>query len=70
MDGPYRRPGVLSVMKSFFPTLSNETTLPKLIDDIVKAGSRGIANGKVMMIILLRSPEYRKRKDKPQRQVF
>lgn len=57
-------------MKSFFPTLSNETTLPKLIDDIVKAGSRGIANGKVMMIILLRSPGYRKRKDKPQRQVF
>jgi 3-hydroxybutyryl-CoA dehydrogenase len=35
-----------TVMKDLFPTLSNSTELPALIDDIVKAGGRGVANGK------------------------
>jgi hypothetical protein len=28
-------------MKDLFPTLNNQTEVPKLIDDIVKAGGRG-----------------------------
>lgn len=39
-------PAYHNVMKDLFPTLSNSTTVPKLIDDIVKAGGRGVANGK------------------------
>ncbi|HVY75671.1 MAG TPA: 3-hydroxyacyl-CoA dehydrogenase family protein [Puia sp.] len=35
-----------TVMKDLFPTLSNSTTVPKLIDDIVQAGGRGVANAK------------------------
>jgi len=35
-----------TVMKDLFPTLNNSTEVPKLIDDIVKAGGRGVANGK------------------------
>ena len=35
-----------NVMKELFPTLSNSQEVPKLIDDIVKAGGRGVANGK------------------------
>jgi 3-hydroxybutyryl-CoA dehydrogenase len=35
-----------TVMKDLFPTLSNSTEVPQLIDDIVKAGGRGVANGK------------------------
>jgi 3-hydroxybutyryl-CoA dehydrogenase len=35
-----------NVMKDLFPTLSNQTEVPKLIDDIVKAGGRGVANAK------------------------
>jgi 3-hydroxybutyryl-CoA dehydrogenase len=35
-----------TVMKDLFPTLSNSTEIPRLIDDIVKAGGRGIANRK------------------------
>jgi len=35
-----------TVMKDLFPTLSNSTALPQLIDDIVKDGGRGVANGK------------------------
>ncbi len=35
-----------NVMKDLFPTLCNETKVPKLIDDIVKAGGKGVANGK------------------------
>lgn len=35
-----------TVMKDLFPTLSNSTELPQLIDEIVKSGGRGIANGK------------------------
>ena len=39
-------PAYHTVMKDLFPTLSNQTTIPTLIDDIVKAGGRGVANGK------------------------
>jgi 3-hydroxybutyryl-CoA dehydrogenase len=33
-----------NVMKELFPTLSNSTEVPGLIDGIVKAGGRGVAN--------------------------
>jgi 3-hydroxybutyryl-CoA dehydrogenase len=35
-----------NVIKDLFPTLCNSAEMPKLIDDIVKAGGKGIANGK------------------------
>ncbi len=35
-----------TVMKDLFPTLSNSSEVPKLIDDIVKAGGKGVANAK------------------------
>jgi 3-hydroxybutyryl-CoA dehydrogenase len=35
-----------NVMKDLFPDLNNSTEIPKLIDDIVKAGGRGISNRK------------------------
>ncbi|MEO8414584.1 MAG: 3-hydroxyacyl-CoA dehydrogenase family protein [Ginsengibacter sp.] len=35
-----------TVMKDLLPTLSNTTEVPKLIDDIVKSGGRGVSNGK------------------------
>jgi 3-hydroxybutyryl-CoA dehydrogenase len=35
-----------TVMKDLFPTLNNDTKVPKLIDDIVKAGGNGLSNGK------------------------
>jgi 3-hydroxybutyryl-CoA dehydrogenase len=34
-----------NVIKDIFPTLCNSTEMPKLIDDIVKAGGKGVANG-------------------------
>ena len=37
-------PAYHNVMKDLFPTLSNSTEVPKLIDDIVKAGGKGVAN--------------------------
>lgn len=37
-------PAYHSVMKELLPTLNNSTTVPKLIDDIVKRGGRGTAN--------------------------
>ena len=37
-------PAYHTVMKDLFPTLSNQTEVPKLIDDIVKAGGKGVAN--------------------------
>ncbi|GAB3165743.1 3-hydroxyacyl-CoA dehydrogenase family protein [Telluribacter humicola] len=37
-------PAYHTVMKDLFPTLSNSTEVPKLIDDIVKAGGKGVAN--------------------------
>jgi 3-hydroxybutyryl-CoA dehydrogenase len=33
-----------TVMKDLFPTLSNSTEVPALIDNLVKAGGRGVAN--------------------------
>ena len=39
-------PAYHTVMKDLFPTLSNKTEVPKLIDDIVKAGGKGVLNGK------------------------
>ncbi len=35
-----------TVMKDLFPTLSNDTEVPKLIDDIVKEGGKGVINEK------------------------
>lgn len=35
-----------AVMKGLFPELSNQTTVPKLIDDIAKEGGNGVSNGK------------------------
>lgn len=37
-------PAYHTVMKDLFPTLNNSTAVPKLIDDIVKAGGKGVAN--------------------------
>jgi len=48
--GPFRWmdltgvPAYHAVMKDLFPTLNNQTEVPKLIDDIVKAGGKGVAN--------------------------
>jgi 3-hydroxybutyryl-CoA dehydrogenase len=39
-------PAYHNVMKDLFPTLSNKTEVPKLIDDIVKAGGKGVANAR------------------------
>ncbi len=38
-------PAYHTVMKELLPTLSNQTTVPKLIDDIVKDGGNGVFNG-------------------------
>ena len=38
-------PAYHKVIQELFPTLSNSTEMPKLIDDIVKAGGKGVANG-------------------------
>lgn len=35
-----------TVMKNLFPTLFNGTEVPKLIDDVVKAGGNGVSNAK------------------------
>ena len=37
-------PAYHAVMKDLFPTLHNGTEVPKLIDDVVKAGGKGISN--------------------------
>ena len=37
-------PAYHTVMKDLFPTLNNDTTVPRLIDDIVNKGGKGIAN--------------------------
>ncbi len=34
------------VMKDLFPTLNNQTTVPKLISDIAESGGTGLTNGK------------------------
>ena len=35
-----------AVMKDLFPTLHNGSEVPKLIDDLVNAGGKGVANGR------------------------
>jgi len=37
-------PAYHTVMKDLFPTLNNQTGVPKLIDDVVKAGGKGVSN--------------------------
>jgi len=37
-------PAYHTVMKDLFPTLNNDTAVPRLIDDIVMKGGKGIAN--------------------------
>jgi 3-hydroxybutyryl-CoA dehydrogenase len=50
LAGPFRWmdltgiPAYHAVMKDLFPTLSNSPEVPKLIDDIVKAGGKGVSN--------------------------
>lgn len=39
-------PAYHTVMKDLFPTLNNSTEIPKLIDDIVQAGGKGVLNAK------------------------
>lgn len=39
-------PAYHNVMKDLFPTLNNSTEVPRLIDDLVKSGARGVANAK------------------------
>ena len=39
-------PAYHTVLKDLFPTLSNSKEVPELIDSIVKAGGRGVANAK------------------------
>ena len=39
-------PAYHNVLKDLFPTLNNSTEIPKLIDDIVRDGGRGVANAK------------------------
>jgi 3-hydroxybutyryl-CoA dehydrogenase len=39
-------PAYHTVLKDLFPTLSNDTGVPKLIDDIVESGGRGVANAR------------------------
>ncbi|MGH2565184.1 MAG: 3-hydroxyacyl-CoA dehydrogenase family protein [Ginsengibacter sp.] len=39
-------PAYHTVMKDLFPTLNNTIEVPKLIDDIVKNGGKGVINGK------------------------
>ncbi len=39
-------PAYHTVMKDLLPTLNNQTEIPKLIDDVVKAGGKGVLNAK------------------------
>jgi 3-hydroxybutyryl-CoA dehydrogenase len=39
-------PAYYTVMKDLFPTLNNQTHVPKLIADIAENGGKGILNGK------------------------
>jgi 3-hydroxybutyryl-CoA dehydrogenase len=39
-------PAYHTVMKDLFPTLNNSSNVPKLIDDLVKDGAKGVANAK------------------------
>lgn len=37
-------PAYHNVLKDLFPTLCNQTGVPKLIDDLVKKGAKGVSN--------------------------
>jgi 3-hydroxybutyryl-CoA dehydrogenase len=39
-------PAYHTVMKDLLPTLNNQAEIPKLIDDVVKAGGKGVINAK------------------------
>ncbi|MBG9377421.1 3-hydroxyacyl-CoA dehydrogenase family protein [Panacibacter sp. DH6] len=39
-------PAYYNVMKDLFPTLNNQTTVPAMIESIVRQGGRGVANAK------------------------
>jgi 3-hydroxybutyryl-CoA dehydrogenase len=39
-------PAYHTVLKDLFPTLSNSTEVPELIDNIVKSGGKGVANAR------------------------
>lgn len=39
-------PAYHTVMKDLFPTLSNQTQTPRLIDELVRAGAKGVLNAK------------------------
>lgn len=39
-------PAYYTVMKDLFPTLNNQTHVPKMIEDIAEKGGKGILNGK------------------------
>lgn len=39
-------PAYHTVMQDLFPTLNNQTEVPKLIDEVVKAGGKGVLNAK------------------------
>jgi 3-hydroxybutyryl-CoA dehydrogenase len=54
-------PAYHTVMKDLFPTLSNTTEMPGLIDEIVKSGGRGVSMEKVFMIILQKKQDYGKK---------
>ena len=46
MDGSHWRAGLSQCIEDLFPTLNNSTEIPKLIDDIVQEGDKGVANAK------------------------
>jgi 3-hydroxybutyryl-CoA dehydrogenase len=39
-------PAYHTVMKDLLPTLNNQTSIPKLIDDVVQSGGKGVLNAK------------------------
>jgi 3-hydroxybutyryl-CoA dehydrogenase len=39
-------PAYHTVMQDLFPTLNNQTEVPKLIDEVVQAGGKGVINGR------------------------
>jgi 3-hydroxybutyryl-CoA dehydrogenase len=54
-------PAYHTVMKELFPTLNNDTTVPRLIDDIVRKGGKGIANAQGFMNTRKKKPGYGKK---------
>jgi 3-hydroxybutyryl-CoA dehydrogenase len=50
-------PAYHTVMKDLFPTLSNNTEVPKMIDEIVKNGGRGCFERKRILQLYMRRVE-------------